>query len=327
MSISPSVTSPTARSPSPTLNPTPPNSGVGKTPSKPSPLTTTSVTARPANSQGDADVVVASTSVCNNGSMYDRVVLDAGQESKKSPSLVCGTSTPIQAEDDQQAEPSQSVPPMSGVDATSTENDPLSLVLQIFSNWPCIVATVLGYTPTCLHSTASLNEQRGGRESLAGSSDQQHMKPGHVTVLDAFLQKLLYSRNTQLINTFFTTVIEKMTDDLQKEDAAQYFQKNDGSCSFEEIPLLEHTVGLVVGSVLIRAMVRLLTVEHSRPLGATAASVQPGTPNEASDNAEDEDLDPPPPPPPPLHPGRRQQQLSQNSSMEEKAQTVYSIIK
>lgn len=318
MPISPSVSAPTAPAPSPTLHPTPPNSGVGKTPSKPSPLTTASVTARPANSQDDADVEVASTSV---GSMYDRVALDADrQESKKSPSVVSGTSTPIGAEDDQQEEPSRLIPPTSGVGVP--ESDPLSLVLRIFSNWPCIVATVLGYTPTCLHSTGSFNEQRGGHESIAGSSEQQHMKPGHVTVLDAFLQKLLYSRNTQLISTFFTTVIEKMTDDLQKEDAAQYVQKKDDSYSFEEIPLLEHTVGLVVGSVLVRAMVRLLTVEHSRPMGATTASVQPGTPNEAGDNAEDEDLDPPPPPP-----SSRRQQLSQNSSMEEKAQTVYSIIK
>ena len=301
-----------------------PQSGVGKTPSKPSPLTTSvSAVTQSTSSGGEADVGVASTSVCERDNLYDHVALNTKKESVKSSLLAFGASAPVQAESNQKAETSRSDPPISGGGLPSTEDDPLSLVLQIFSNWPCAVATILGYTPNCLHSAASINEQGSGSESLSGS-EESLMKPGHVTVLDAFLQKLLYSANTQLINTFFTTVIEKVAEDLQRDNAARYFQKEDGSYSFEEIPLHKGTLGLVVGSVLVRALVRLLTVEHSRPTGASSGSLNPTAPNEASDNAEEEDLGPPPPPPPP--PGRRQH-LSQSSSMEEKARNVYSLIK
>lgn len=310
----------TASSPSQPLHTTSPHSGVSRTPSKPSPLTT-SVNAAPqqTRSGGDTDVEMASAKGCDHDNLYDHVVLDMGQESNKSTTLMFDTSAPVQTEEDQQAEPSHSNAHISGGGIPSMGNDPFSLVMRIFSSWPCIVATVLGYIPNCIHSSASVNEQRGGSKSLPASGEG-HMKPGHVTVLDAFLQKLLYSTHTQLISTFLTTIIEKITDDLRREEVAGYFQKEDGSYSFEEIPLHEGTVGLVVGSVLIRAIIRLLTVEHSRPLGASTTSLHRATPNEASGIAEEEDLDLPPPP------GRRQQ-LCRDSSMEEKAQNVYSIIR
>ena len=321
--LNPAVDAPdaaTASSPSQPLHTTSPQSGVSRTPSKPSPLTTSvNVAPQQARSGGDTDVEMASAMDCDHDNLYDHVVLDTGQESNKSATLVFDTSAPVQTEEDQQSEPSHSNPHISGSGIPSMESDPFSLVMRIFSNWPCLVATVLGYIPSCMHATASVNEQRGGSESLPASSEG-HMKPGHVTVLDAFLQKLLYSTHTQLISAFFTTIIEKIADDLQREDAAGHFQKEDGSYSFEEIPLHEGTVGLVVGSVLIRAIIRLLTVEHSRPVGASTTSLHRATPNEASGNAEEEDLDPPPPP------GRRQQ-LCRDSSVEEKAQNVYSIIK
>lgn len=312
----------TTSSPALSLHITSPQGGVSRTPSKPSPLTT-SVTAAPqlqASSGCDADVEMDSAPDCDHDSLYDHVVLETGKESNQSSAEPVGTSMPVQAEEDQQAEPSHSHPLIPSFSSRLEENDPISLVKQVFSSWPCIVATVLGYAPNCLHSTTSSSKRTCDSDSHVASSDS-HMKPGHVTVLDAFLQRLLYSTHTQLINTFFTTVTEKITCDLEQEDAAKYFQKEDGSYSFDKVPLQEGSVGLVVGGVLLRAVIRLLTVEFSKPLGASTSTLNRVTPTESSGNADEEDVDLLPPP------SRRQQQLLRNSATQEKAQNVYPVIK
>ena len=310
---------PAMSSPSSSLQLGSPQGGISRTPSKPSPLTT-SVTAAPqppTSSGGDEDAEMTSAPDCERDNLYDHVVLDTRKESTQSSAEPLGISTPVQAEEDQQMEPSHSNLLISGSSSRLEVNDSISLVKRVFSSWPCIVSTVLGYTPNCMHSATSSSKLRGGSE-LNGDS---HMKAGHVTVLDAFLQKLLYSAHTQLINTFFTTVIEKITYDLEQENAARYFQKEDGSYSFDKIPLEEGSVGLVVGGVLLRAVIRLLTVEYSKPMGASTTTLHRVTPTESSGHADEEDLD--------HHPsqGRRQQQPLRNTNTQEKSQNVYPVIK
>ena len=150
-------------------------------------------------------------------------------------------------------------------------NELAGLTERLFSNWPCILATVLGYFPTCLSRSKNYPQKTHAQTTTAGDGPPL-LEAGHVAQLDDFVQVMLYSGHSALVNQFIKTVIEHMNASTATDVSGIFSKilKND------RVTLSEENLGVVVGCVLLRSLVRLLVVEHSRPNGvASVVNISP----------------------------------------------------
>ena len=210
------------------------------------------------------------------GAVGDYVVIDGedtSSERKSTPQTGGNESHKMDTTETLQKETIVSSSPPKGTptEATSTSGDSIYILKRLFSNWSCVVTTILGYFPSCLHQDDKCPED--------SASCQFTLEPGHVAHLDNFVQMLLYSRHKFLLYEFIKTVIHHMNADMADVNVELIYAK---ILSNSEVTLSKKTVGVVVGCVLLRSLVRLLTVEHSRPNGVTMTVTSSNSSSEAS---------------------------------------------
>jgi E3 ubiquitin-protein ligase EDD1 len=210
------------------------------------------------------------------GAVGDYVVIDGedtSSERKSTPQTGGNESHKMDTTETLQKETivSSSPPKETPTEATSTSGDSIYILKRLFSNWSCVVTTILGYFPSCLHQDDKCPED--------SASCQFTLEPGHVAHLDNFVQMLLYSRHKFLLYEFIKTVIHHMNADMADVNVELIYAK---ILSNSEVTLSKKTVGVVVGCVLLRSLVRLLTVEHSRPNGVTMTVTSSNSSSEAS---------------------------------------------
>ena len=214
----------------------------------------------------------------------DYVVLDSGDLVSNEKSSNCEGEGKVEDMDDSSGKCDKNVGESEndGASSSSTHkqfsdsssqgsNELVGLVERLFSNWPCILATVLGYFPTCMSRSKNSPQKTRGQNTTAG--DVPHLlEAGHVAQLDDFVQVLLYSGHSALMNQFIKTVIERMNASTAT-NVSEIFAK---ILKNDRVTLSEENLGIVVGCVLLRSLVRLVVVEHSRPNGITSvANISP----------------------------------------------------
>ena len=113
----------------------------------------------------------------------------------------------------------------------------------LFSNWPCIVITILGYNPLA-HSKAP--------------------PPNLCTVhaLDSFVQRLYANGDIAILLRLNSTIVRHMNECLEKGQDVL-----DVDLGHPE-HINEDNLALYVGMRFLRAVVRILALEHSRVKGA-----------------------------------------------------------
>ena len=168
--------------------------------------------------------------------------------------------------------------------AAESEADIGAKMLQVLvTNWPCIVATVLGFYPPCVTKvtdnrttcTCTLEGPNAGDDSMEcvsseGSSTTLEFSSVHS--IDSFITNLVLNCDDATIDTIVTTIVERMNsavfksaDPMSQVDLSLLSEKVDFTKSPEEVCALnEHNTALLVGVRFMSSVVRLLALEHSR---------------------------------------------------------------
>ena len=154
-------------------------------------------------------------------------------------------------------------------------DDSFDVIQALFSNWPAIVTTILGFNPTS-HSTPP--ESKSGHtpstpptrsNHAPSSSSLPHFSSVHL--LDSFTTDLFLNCSDRVIEVFVSTIIQKLNTAVENaEDHHLPLLLQDIDYSDPErgvAPFLgagEVGVALLVGRRFLASVVRVLALEHSR---------------------------------------------------------------
>jgi hypothetical protein len=178
-----------------------------------------------------------------------------------------------------------------GEQAIESDIDVGAEMLQaMITNWPCIVATVLGFYPPCVTKVTdrtTCSRTLEGREHSSNSGDAYHQEImecvscesssttfefSTVHSIDSFVTNLVLNCENSTVDTIVATIIERMnsavfesTDPENQVDLSLLSESVDFTKSPEEVCLLnEHNTSLLVGVRFMNSVVRLMGLEHSR---------------------------------------------------------------
>ena len=174
-----------------------------------------------------------------------------------------------------------------GEQATESDADIGAEMLQaLVTNWPCIVATILGFYPPCVtkvtdKTTCSTLVDREHSSSADGAFQDEKMEceSSSITLefstvhsIDSFVTNLVLNCEDTTVDTIVATIIERMnnavfesTDPENQVDLSLLSESVDFTKSPEEVCLLnEHNTALLVGVRFMNSVVRLMGLEHSR---------------------------------------------------------------
>ncbi len=164
------------------------------------------------------------------------------------------------------------------------------MLQAIVTNWPCIVATVLGFYPPCVTNITDrtmCSRTLEDREHSSSGGDAHHQEKmecvscessstafefSTVHSIDSFVTNLVMNCENSTIDTIIATIIERMnsaifesTDPENQVDLSLLSESVDFTKSPEEVCMLnEHNTALVVGVRFMNSVVRLMGLEHSR---------------------------------------------------------------
>ena len=165
------------------------------------------------------------------------------------------------------------------------------ILRALVTSWPCVVATVLGFYPSCVTKSSSTKTPSGGgilesksslqlglsrEETGAGGSSEYNFSSGldfcSVHTLDSFTSSLVLNCEESTINILVASIIEKMnaavlssTRGDNEVDLTLLSESIDFTKPPEEVcDLNSHNVALLVGQRFMNSVVRLLGLEHSR---------------------------------------------------------------
>lgn len=175
--------------------------------------------------------------------------LDLLRKSCQSPSptdstpehCTCGTFLPN--EDISMAEasplPAPSLKPGTVTNAAVVGN---AMLDAVFTSWPCVVTTVLGFCPSFLTDTPASS-----------------LKLSPVQMLDNFVVTLYLNCDKNQLSCFVNTIISKMNSSLEKNADLSNVDFSEGLERINELNL-----PLYVGVRFLNSVVRLFALEHSR---------------------------------------------------------------
>ena len=175
-----------------------------------------------------------------------------------------------------------------GEQAAECDADIGAEMLQaLVTNWPCIVATVLGFYPPCVtkvtdRTTCSTVEDREHSSSGGGAfqeEEKMECESSNITLefsmvhsIDSFVTNLVLNCEDTTVDTIVATIVERMnnavfesTDPENQVDLSLLSESVDFTESPEEVCVLnQHNTALLVGVRFMNSVVRLLGLEHSR---------------------------------------------------------------
>lgn len=142
--------------------------------------------------------------------------------------------------------------------------DGVDLLAPLVSNWPCLVATILGFCPS---ETLSTNE---AREVIS------------VHSLDSFMSHLLLDCHVDTVTVVVDTIVRKMNEaiPLSGPKDLSLLSDNIDWLKIKSFDLSEENVALLVGRRFVESAVRVLAMNHSRA-GNTMATSQQSRPSES----------------------------------------------
>ena len=149
---------------------------------------------------------------------------------------------------------------------TISENDFLS---PLFTNWPCVVTTILGCYPPVLYADRATLPQVG-EQAIGQMNDPFQVWPSQsrglssVQSLDGFTSHFVLNCDEDCIENFTSTIVEKINSCLAESN----------QCSVDILDLSVHDIDLrlineralpiLVGKRFLESVIRVLGMEHSR---------------------------------------------------------------
>ncbi len=134
----------------------------------------------------------------------------------------------------------------------------VDLLQPLVSNWPCLVATILGFYPTTDASSESC---------VFGS----------VPSLDSFTSHLLLNCDAETVTVVVDTILGKMNNAMSVVGANDLSLLTNDTVwlKAQNLKLTEKNVALIVGRRFVESAVRVLAMNHSRADNTRATSQQP----------------------------------------------------
>ncbi len=141
----------------------------------------------------------------------------------------------------------------------SASGEGVDLLQPLVSDWPCLVATILGFYPTS-----------------DTPSDQTFCS---VHSLDSFTSHLLLHCQVETVTVLVDTLVRKMNEalSLPKPSDLSLLTDNVEWMKIKSCSLSEGNVALLVGRRFVESAVRVLAMNHSRASNIVATSQQPRT--------------------------------------------------
>ena len=154
---------------------------------------------------------------------------------------------------------------------TSSKRLSYNILDNLFTNWPCIVTTILGYYPVG-QSTDGTSNQQQSKNTIGQLHDPNWSTLSHnrsimstVQSLDGFTTQLILNCSDSYIDKFTSTIVQKINSCLADESTQR---------SLDLIDINVHDIGLkliddkllpiVVGKRFLNSVIRVLGMEHSR---------------------------------------------------------------
>ena len=142
----------------------------------------------------------------------------------------------------------------------------------LFTNWPCIVTTVLGFYPLAQSSDSVSTQQPGGQGiGISGNPVQSGLSQAttlsSVHALDSFTTHLILNCSDSCIKNFTTTIVEKINSCLAASNASNQLPVDLIDLNIQDIDLKsidESVLPILVGKRFLNSVVRVLGMEHSR---------------------------------------------------------------
>ena len=126
------------------------------------------------------------------------------------------------------------------------------------TNWPCIVATILGFYPD--------DKQPTNPNDVGASSKPQRLSPVHL--LDSFTSDLILNCEEPIVNTLVATIVKHMNSALADGTSKLSLEKIDFS-KIDSSSVDQSSIALIVGKRFLNSVVRVLALEHSRVKNTT----------------------------------------------------------
>ena len=142
----------------------------------------------------------------------------------------------------------------------------------LFTNWPCIVTTVLGFYPLGQSSDSVSTQQPGGQGiGISGNPVQSGLSQAttlsSVHALDSFTTHFILNCSDSCIKNFTTTIVEKINSCLAASNASNQLPVDLIDLNIHDIDLKlidESVLPILVGKRFLNSVVRVLGMEHSR---------------------------------------------------------------
>ena len=159
--------------------------------------------------------------------------------------------------------------PQDGSLGSSSKHLSYNFLDTLFTNWPCIVTTILGYYPVGQSTDETSNQQNsystiGQLDDPIWSQSSHNRNMSTVQSLDGFTSHLILNCSESCIEQFTTTIVQKINSCLAESS----------QCSSDLIDINVHDIDLklidekilpiLVGKRFLNSVIRVLGMEHSR---------------------------------------------------------------
>lgn len=151
--------------------------------------------------------------------------------------------------------------------ASSTGDMPpeksFDMLNSLFTNWPCVVATVLGFYPS--KESPSPGTHTGIDTLSPAPKPRPHPALSPVSVLDSFTTALILNCDESLVNMFVSTIVYRINKTWRESgEGSQPALETLNLSKVDLRSLSEEELVWVVGKRFLNSVIRVLALEHSR---------------------------------------------------------------
>ena len=157
-------------------------------------------------------------------------------------------------------------------DAVTIDEGPLDFLSPLCLNWPCIVATILGFYPVRSSFDADASHPHtgqcvGGVDGPLSFRAAQSMMLSSVHTLDSFTKNMILNCSEACIKNITATIVEKINwclaaSTMSHQRLVDLLDANVSDLDLSSID--EMTLPIIVGKRFLNSVVRVLAMEHSR---------------------------------------------------------------
>lgn len=153
--------------------------------------------------------------------------------------------------------------PAPGDNMPEKDKDTLPLLIQMVQNWPCVAATVLGFSPEVTGESAMEDLESSPNKSPRGTKGKAqsdpHKRPSSSCGIDGFVIELLVNADKSVLVSFVETIIKEMNK-YPTELILEATRRNKD----QEGPFTPSGLAIAVGMKFLRAVIRQMAVHLSR---------------------------------------------------------------